>query len=199
MKKINISIVLGLVFAIALSFARFDAACQNIRDNVFRLHIKANSNSTDDQNLKLMIRDAILLEKGEAFGQCENLNSAIEYAENNIEQFRNITLTVINEQGYDYDVKVSVGNSYFDNREYDDFTLPAGNYQALNITIGNGRGHNWWCVMFPAVCIGASGELSDSVSKEGTEIAEHSEKYVIKFKTVEIYEDIKNFFAKSKK
>ena len=199
MKRINIAIIFGLVFAITLSFARFDALCQDIRDNVFRLHIKANSDSSDDQRLKLMIRDAILEEEGDSFGSQENPNEAIKYATDNIDTFEHIAHKVITQNGYDYSVKVTVGQSYFENREYDDFTLPAGEYEALNITIGEGQGKNWWCVMFPAVCVGASGELRDSVCEDSDEIAKNPQKYKIKFKTVEIYEDLKKIFIKSKK
>ena len=196
MKKINIAISLALIFTVCLSFARVDALCQDIRDNVFRLHIRANSNTEADQNLKLEVRDAILKAEGENFGMCEDLNSAISYAEENIEKFEEIAKNVIKSRGYDYDVYISVGDSYFENREYENFTLPAGVYKSLNINIGSGEGKNWWCVMFPAVCIGASSDLSTSVCRESNQLAYSQDKYIVKFKTVEIYEDIKNFFKK---
>lgn len=194
MKKLNAAMALALVFTVCISFARVDALCQDIRDNVFRLHIRANSDTEADQNLKLLIRDAILKTEGENFGRQDNLREAISYAENNIENFEKIALQVIREQGFDYDVDISVGDSYFENREYDDFTLPAGVYKSLNINIGSGKGKNWWCVMFPAVCIGASANLSDSVCDDSSKLAYGKDKYIVKFKTVEIYEDIKNFF-----
>lgn len=194
MKKLNVAISLALVFTVCISFARVDALCQDIRDNVFRLHIRANSDTEADQNLKLLIRDAILKAEGDNFGRQDNLREAISYAENNIENFEKIALQVIREQGFDYDVDISVGDSYFENREYDDFTLPAGVYKSLNINIGSGEGKNWWCVMFPAVCIGASANLSDSVCDDSSKLAYGKDKYIVKFKTVEIYEDIKNFF-----
>ena len=194
MKKLNAAMALALVFTVCISFARVDALCQDIRDNVFRLHIRANSDTKADQNLKLLIRDAILKTEGENFGRQDNLREAISYAENNIENFEKIALQVIKEQGFDYDVDISVGDSYFENREYDDFTLPAGVYKSLNINIGSGEGKNWWCVMFPAVCIGASANLSDSVCDDSSKLAYGKDKYIVKFKTVEIYEDIKNFF-----
>ena len=88
MKKFNIALCLALVFTITMSFARFDALCQNVRDNVFRLHIRANSDSEDDQALKLKVRDAILNAEGECFKECVNLDEAINYAQNNIEEFK---------------------------------------------------------------------------------------------------------------
>lgn len=199
MKIINVSVCLGLVIAVLLSFARFDALCEDLRENVFRLHIKAASDSAEDQMLKLKVRDALLEYKGEEFTSCSDVNEAISLAEENSDEYKRIAEAVIKENGFDYSVQVNVGVSFFENREYDDFTLPAGSYEALNIIIGKGEGKNWWCVMFPAVCIGASGELSDSVNVESAEVAENSNKYKIRFKTVEIYEDLKKFFIKSKK
>ncbi|MBE6728722.1 MAG: stage II sporulation protein R [Ruminococcaceae bacterium] len=199
MNKFRTAIIFSLIFSVCLSFARFDALCQDVRDNVFRLHIRANSNSEFDQALKLKVRDAILLFEGEHFGECENLDSAIEYAENNIENFKNIAQNIIKEQGYDYEVTVSVGDSYFENREYEDFTLPAGVYKSLNIDIGSGEGKNWWCVMFPAVCVGSAADIEDALNSSSAEIVTNSRKYTVKFKSVEVYEDIKKIFSKNKK
>lgn len=198
MKKFNIALCLALVFTITMSFARFDALCQNVRDNVFRLHIRANSDSEDDQELKLKVRDAILNAEGECFKECVNLDEAINYAQNNIEEFKKIAEEVIKSNGYDYSVQISVGESYFENREYDDFTLPAGVYQSLNIIIGKGAGKNWWCVMFPSVCLGASSDLEAALNEDSTNIVREKDKYVIKFKSVEIYEDLKNYFKRQK-
>lgn len=199
MKVFNISICFGLIIAITLSFARFDALCEDLRENVFRLHIVAASDSEKDQALKLKVRDELLKVKGEKFTNCKNIDDAIEFAQQNTDEFTKIAQRVIRENGFDYPVKVNIGTSYFENREYDDFTLPAGNYQALNIIIGEGAGKNWWCVMFPAVCVGAAGQLNDSVTDQSAAVAENSGKYRFRFKTVEIYEDLKNLFIKKKK
>lgn len=199
MKVVNVSVCFGLIFAIMLSLARFDALCQDMRDNVFRLHIIAASDSAEDQALKLKVRDAILESHGQVFTDCKDIDDAISVANDNTAEFLEIAKTVIEENGFDYNVTAQVDVSYFENREYDDFTLPAGNYEALNIIIGEGKGKNWWCVMFPAVCIGAAGELNDSVSNESAYVAEHRDKYEIRFKTVEIYEDLKKIFTKKKK
>ncbi len=196
MKRFNVALSFALIFSVCISFARVDALCQDIRDNVFRLHIRANSDTETDQKLKLSVRDAILSAEGENFGRCEDLNEAINYAENNIEKFEQIALSVIKEQGFDYGVQISVCDSYFENREYDDFTLPAGVYKSLNINIGSGQGKNWWCVMFPAVCIGASANLGETLSDDSTRLVYGKDRYIVRFKTVEIYEDIKNYFKK---
>ena len=96
--------------------------------------------------------------------------------------------------GVGYGAAAEIGNSYFETREYDTFTLPAGNYRSLIIRLGKAEGKNWWCVVFPAVCIPAAApgaELSDSTSEASAEIAEHPQKYIMRFKAVEIFEDFK--------
>lgn len=196
MKTFNLSVCFGLILAVTLSFARFDALCEDMRDNVFRLHIIAASDSAEDQALKLKVRDEILKDYGDLFLNCQDAEEAVTLSENSLEGFLKTAETVIKNNGYDYKVSAYIGQSYFENREYESFTLPAGNYNALNLIIGEGNGKNWWCVMFPAVCIGAAGELNDSVSCDSAYVAENSEKFKIRFKTVEIYEDLKKIFIK---
>ena len=107
---------------------------------------------------------------------------------------------VIESNGYTYPVSVSLEETYFTTRSYDDFTLPAGNYQALRVVIGEGKGHNWWCVMFPPLCISAASEneaqLSDILNSEQLELVEGND-YEIKFKCVEIYEELKKYLSEN--
>ncbi len=198
MKILKISILFGLIITVLLSMARFDALCSDLRENVFRLHIRAASDSESDQQLKLKVRDAILVEFGDDFANCNNKLDAVEFANNNLASFEKVATKTIQKNGYNYNVSVSIGESYFENREYDTFTLPAGTYEAVNIVIDEGKGKNWWCVMFPAVCIGASGSLDQAVGDESVNIAENSCEFKIRFKTVEIYEDFKNLLKKRK-
>ncbi len=195
MKTFNLSVTFGLIIAVLLSFARFDALCDDLRDNVFRLHIKAASDSAEDQQLKMMVRDEILKVSEQYFENCSSKESAVEYAKQNIEFFKETAQRVIAENGYDYDVTVKIGDCYFENREYENFTLPAGTYQALNITIGEGKGKNWWCVMFPAVCIGASRKLDDAVSHDSARVAENPKSFKISFKAAEIYQFFKKLLG----
>ena len=195
-KHIELSFLFGLIFSILLSFARFDAACSEVRENVVRLHIIANSDSPDDQALKLKVRDKILSFNENIFLNTENYDEALIICENNLSVFEEIANSVIAENGFSYTAKASVGDTYFETREYDTFTLPAGTYKSVNIKLGKAEGKNWWCVVFPAVCIpsAADKDLSKSVSSDGVEITSNPEKYVMKFKAVEIYEDIKRLF-----
>lgn len=195
-KNIELSILFGLIFAILLSFTKFDAVCSGVRENVVRLHIIANSNSKADQELKLKIRDEILKINSGIFENTENYNDALLLCEENLSLFEKTANKVIKENGFNYTAKASIGDTYFETREYDTFTLPAGTYKSLNIKLGSAEGKNWWCVVFPAVCIPAATDtdLSKSVNKDGVKITSNPQRYVMRFKAIEIYEDIKSFF-----
>lgn len=196
-KALRFSLLFGLVCSVFISMAQFNAACDQLRSNVLRLHIIANSDSDEDQALKLKIRDEILKNSGGIFENADNVESAITLAEGSLKEFEEIANRVAAENGFGYKARAKLGDSYFETREYEDFTLPAGNYQSLIITLGEGGGKNWWCVIYPEVCIPAAAQnasLSDSVADEGVRIAEEPQRYVMRFKTVEIYENIKKFF-----
>lgn len=193
-KILNISLVVALVFSVLLSMVDFDARCEDLRDNVFRLHIIANSDSLEDQSLKLKVRDALLRESEGVFSGADTLEDAIILASTNVDIIESVAKKTLKENGCDYPVRVSVEKSFFDTRVYDDFSLPAGVYDALRIEIGEAVGKNWWCVIFPNICVGAAGELSDTASIGAVNIATNSENFVIKFKIVELYETVKNKF-----
>ncbi len=194
-KNIELGVLIGFIFAVVLSFAGFDSACDNLRSSVLRLHIIANSDSDADQSVKLIVRDEIL-KSTDVFDNCSDLNSALKEAKSNVDDFKKTAERVLEENGFDYNVNVRVGDSDFGTRDYDGFSLPAGTYKSLIITLGEGKGHNWWCVLFPAVCVPAASNdrLDKSASQRSTEIAEHKNKYIMDFKIVEWYENIKSKF-----
>lgn len=194
-KALALSLMFGLISAIFLSVASFDTACEDLRSNILRLHIIANSDSTEDQSLKLKIRDGILSKSDEFLCGAESYDTAIINANASIEQIEAIANGIIKEEGFAYSASARIGDSYFETREYEDFTLPAGVYKSLIIDLGKGEGKNWWCVIFPEICLPAASDaaLTDSVSDSSAHIATHSERYIMKFKAVEIYENIKNF------
>lgn len=198
-KNIEIGVLFGLICAVVLSFARFEARCDELRQNVLRLHIIANSDSDTDQNLKLAVRDEILKNSVDIFKECDDVDSACVAAMAQTQTLQSIANGVIKQNGFDYNAEVSVGDSYFDTREYDDFTLPAGTYKSLIVKLGKAEGKNWWCVVFPCVCVpnAAYASLSDSVSQTAADTAENPQKYVVRFKTAEIYEEIKKIFSKN--
>ena len=194
-KNIELGLLFGLIAAILLSMARFDASCEELRQNVLRLHIIANSDSEADQAVKLAVRNAILEQGNELFTDEIQLEEALDIAERNTTLFCETAQKVLKENGFEYSAQVSVGKSYFENREYDDFTLPAGEYESLIIKLGEAKGKNWWCVVFPSVCIPAAADsvLSDCAGEQSVRIAENAPKYVIRFKAVEIYENLRQF------
>ena len=194
----ELSLLCGLLCSVFLSAAHFGAACDDLRSNVLRLHIIANSNSAEDQAVKLKVRDNILAQAADIFDGKASLKEAEASAAKNIERLNETAVKTLRENGFNYGAAAEIGNSYFETREYEDFTLPAGNYRSLIIRLGNGEGKNWWCVVFPAVCVPAAGDarLSDSTAEVSADIAEHPNKYVMKFKAVEIYEDLKRLLSR---
>jgi stage II sporulation protein R len=198
MRILKISIAFGLIISVFMSMARFDALCCDLRENILRLHIRAASDSAEDQSLKLKVRDALLKEYGDDFNLCESKTEALKFANENVNGFIAVARQTIINNGFDYNVSVNIGENYFENREYDTFTLPAGTYESINVIIDEGKGQNWWCVMFPAVCIGASSKLNDAVVDDSADVAENYSEYKIRFKTVEIYEDFKKILKNRK-
>ncbi len=198
-KKIEIGVAFGLACAVVLSFARFEARCDELRKGVLRLHIIANSDSAADQNLKLSIRDEILKHSTDIFKECKNVDDAIGTASTKLTEICDISNDIIKQNGLDYSADATVEAAYFDTRVYENFTLPAGEYQSLIVRLGEAKGKNWWCVVFPCVCVPTArgAALSDSVSDAAAETAEKAHNYKIKFKSAEIYEEIKKIFSKN--
>ena len=191
MKKTNIFLSLFMVFLIVFGITSpIINSCESISNKIFRLHIMANSDSSEDQALKLKVRDCILAKTANIFNG-KTIDDNIKIAENNIDYITNICNNCIKNEGYDYSVNVNIVKEFFETRVYDDFTLPAGIYNSLKIEIGEANGHNWWCIVFPAVCISAcSQSMNDYLTQEEMQIIESG--YTPKFKVIEIYEKIKN-------
>lgn len=203
LKYIEKALLIGFVIAILFSFTSFTAfaaQCEQIPNEVFRLHVLANSDSEEDQALKLKVRDRLLDETGELFSECITKEEAMSTAKANLAYLEQVAQDEIYKQGYTYGVTVEVENIFFNNRQYDDITMPAGNYDALRVLIGEGAGQNWWCVLFPAMCLPAAEkregmpELDDVLTDEQMSAVEGNQ-YEVKFKTVEIYESIKSWFG----
>jgi stage II sporulation protein R len=190
------SICLALVFTILVSFTGFTARCENIPNHVLRLHILANSDSNADQALKLKVRDRILQESAGMLDGVKSREDAEKVVSQNLEKIRAIAQQEVYHQSYRYPVKAELTNMYFPTRQYGNVTLPAGMYNALRITIGSGSGHNWWCVIFPALCLPAAeapSKISDVLDQNETEMVCNEDQYVVKFKVVELYEQFRNW------
>lgn len=208
MKKNLYSILFVLflffIYIILCANSYTNAVSSNISSSVFRLHVIANSNSDEDQNLKYMVRDNIL-EYMNTLLDNKNISSRDEILKiisNNLDEFEYIAQNTIYENGYDYDVKIEIGNFPFPTKNYGDISLPSGCYDALRIKIGQAQGQNWWCVMFPPLCfIDVSSGIVPEESKNTLEnnlseeeyklISEDSPEIEVKFKLVEIFEELK--------
>lgn len=194
-KTLKIFVPLFLVFVFMFSYiAPFIETSENISDQVFRLHILANSDSAEDQQIKLKVRDEILKKGETVFASSNSLEETIELCKNNIALFQQTAEQCLKDNGSDYEVKVYVDKEYFNTREYDEITLPSGIYNALKIEIGQGKGHNWWCVMFPAICLSSvtDDELNKYLSEDEQKLVNSDSKYEVRFKIVEIYEKVKS-------
>lgn len=178
MRGIESILMLGLVFSLLTSnINRTVTAGNEIRSETLRLHIIANSDSEEDQALKLKVRDAVLEATENLFADVSGKTEALAAAEYSSDEIKSIAENVIESEGFDYEVQVELTEMWFETRTYEDFTLPAGEYDAVRIIIGAGEGENWWCVMYPALCIpGAEaaeefyGENSAFITGSGVEI-----------------------------
>ncbi len=197
-KKIKISVTVGIVVAILSSICSFAKTSEEIRSDVLRLHVIANSDTSVDQNLKLRLRDYILQEGKDIFNGSINVENAVEKIEPVLPELEKSAKAFMNQAGFDYDVKISLSNEYFTTRTYETVTLPAGKYLALRVVIGSGEGHNWWCVMFPPMCVPAADkkdEIENVFSEKEIKLVESKPKYEPRFKVVEIYEQLKEIIS----
>lgn len=200
MKKIKYILIL-LILLIAFIFISISSYAhtisQDLSNNFFRLHIIANSDSTEDQNLKLKIRDNIIDYMNTLSYDGLSKESAIELTQTNLLEFQKIAESTISNSGYNYPVKLSIGNFYFPTKYYGNISLPAGYYDALKIEVGNASGQNWWCSLFPPLCFVdiSSGVIDDTTEndlknslsdEEFAIITGDSENIKLKFKIVEM-------------
>lgn len=199
LKKTELCVLIALCLSIALSCFDFSVKCSDIRERVFRLHILANSDSKSDQKLKLKVRDRLLIEGLDIFGESKNLQETIKLANENLNRFCAVATDELQKNGCDYKVFAEVSPCYFNTRTYENdlqsATLPAGVYTALQIKIGRAKGKNWWCVMYPSLCISSSAQkVEDVLPNDETKIVENKDKYIVKFKVVEWFEKLKSLF-----
>lgn len=197
MKLFIKSACIAFVLAVVYSLIPFQANCSDISNEVFRLHIMANSDSEQDQNLKLLVRDMVLEYTQNLFENASSKQEAESLIADNLTAINNTAADVISQNGYDYNVKSQIVKMHFSTRYYDDYTLPSGTYDALRITIGSGNGHNWWCVMYPSICI-SSAEEGEKKARDVLDSNEYdiikNEKYEYKFFVVELFENLCNCF-----
>lgn len=195
MKIFEKSLGIGLLLTFIFSFTGFVNNCDNLSSKVLRLHILANSDSKADQELKIKVRDKIIEKSGDFLNGATDKVSAQNLTAENLENIKKIALEEVKEQGYYYPISVEITDMYFPTRKYGNTTFPAGHYDALRVLIGEGKGQNWWCVIFPQMCLGSAKKIAttDTILNDSEkDIINSGEKYKIKFKMVEYFYAIKN-------
>lgn len=208
-KKLKYSLILLFLFALYTGICAYSYACtvsSGIEDSVFRLHVLANSDSEEDQNLKYMVRDKLIEYMNTLCKDVSSKEKAIEIAKEHEADFKNIAVQTILDNGYPYDVTVEIGNFEFPTKTYGDIAFPSGYYDALRVKIGNASGKNWWCVMFPPLCfVNVSSGIVPDESKDLIKDELSTEEYSIisgdsteikfKFKILEWFQNTKDILT----
>lgn len=200
LRRWEAALLMGLAFTL-LAGVWLDGQQAALSDKVIRLHVIANSDTDSDQALKLKVRDRILEESAQLFTSARSVNDAAEALTAALPRLTQAGEATVRAEGYDYPVTVSLeDNVWFPTKQYTDFALPQGSYTALRVVIGEGAGHNWWCVVFPPLCLGSVTETVEDASALGTLsqddvalITGEDEGYIVKFKAIELWEDFKGW------
>ncbi len=189
-----------VLLAATLMLALFPTDAEaEIYEDTIRLHILANSDSGEDQALKIAVRDRLLTEYGEILKASDSIAEAEATASVLLPSIERDAKRWITEMGYSYSVRATLTQEWYETREYEDFSLPAGYYTSLRVIIGEGEGKNWWCVMYPPLCMDIATEEAPAddglidYSKEELWLIK-SDTYNVKFK---ILEDLSRVFAKN--
>ena len=190
----HVALAAGLVLSIAVSgwLGPFSAACASLRQDTLRLHVQANSNSEEDQALKLLVRDAVLKTAQTLFAGLPDQQAALETARAHLQDFQRAAERVVREEGSNQTVRVYVTNMYFPTTAYEAFTLPAGRYDALRVELGEHAGRNWFCVLYPALCL-PTAQPAEYPEAAQQEILENSQGYEVRFAALEAVERLEEW------
>lgn len=170
-------------------------------EKVVRLHVLANSDSQYDQNRKLLVKDAVFVRTEEILRSAADQKDAERLLEANLPSLERLAEEKLRESGNAERVSINLVSERFNTRYYDGFTLPAGEYRSLQVVIGDGKGQNWWCVVFPPLCSAGSTELAAAAEQAGFSdeeirlIREGEKSYEIRFRTLELWNQLMQFFA----
>ena len=188
------SLLLSFVLIIAILLALPLSGEEKVYDSIVRLHVLPESDSAADQNLKILVRDALLLNYGEALGALESTAEAEAYLEEKRPEIEAFVNTFLEENGEEAKATVALTEEYFETRAYGELTLPAGYYTSLTVTLGKGEGQNWWCVLYPALCTEAAMGERVKIAKEELSSPEYrlvtDNGYLVKFRSLELLEGI---------
>lgn len=189
------ALVCGFVLAALCSFFPFAAACGQLPRDVVRLHVVANSNGAEDQAVKLLVRDAVLEEAARWYQGAGSMEEASSQLCTHLQSIAGAARQVLGEQGVGYSATVQMTEMYFPTRDYGDFRLPAGRYRTLRVTLGEGAGKNWWCVVFPSLCLPAATQEEALLTlPEGErQVVEGGRDVQVKLKAVELWESLREW------
>ncbi len=203
-KRFLILFFLLTLFVLISALSYVTAVSNDIADSVFRLHVIANSDSSEDQALKLKVRDNLLSYMNTLTKNCSSKEDAINLAKEHQEDFYKIAKQTITENGFSYPVTVEIGTCDFPTKTYGDISLPAGSYDALRVKIGDAKGKNWWCVMFPPLCFvdvtsgvvpnESKEQMKDNLSDEEYELisdTNYNNEIHFKFKLIEFFQNLR--------
>ncbi len=186
------AISLLCAFAVCLgSTSVYAQTCSQVREDVLRLHVIANSDSEEDQNIKLLVRDRLLEVGADCFANAASRQQAADAVQQASDLLTTAANEVLKAHGMDYTASITVKEEYFETRTYDGVTLPAGVYLAVCAVLGEGQGKNWWCVMFPPLCLPAVTATESEYAlfdDKNTAVIQAEDGYVIRFKIVELIE-----------
>lgn len=197
-------VIVTLILSINIGIYSYaNSVSKDLENNIFRLHILANSDSIKDQQVKYEVRDSLLKYMQEISKGCKAKKEAMEKAKENKEQFEKITNDILQKNGCNYTAQIEICKDEFPKKNYGDIELPKGKYDALEVKLGNAEGHNWWCVMYPSLCFvdtktGIVPEESKDLLRENLSeedyalITKQNQGYEFKFKVVEIFKDLIN-------
>ena len=195
MRRLFNILIPALVLTVMISVLPFYNSCQELYDDVLRIHILANSDSAADQSLKLAVRDRVVSECSAWYDDCVGKESAMEATAAHLSDIESAARDELLSRGFDYSVRAELGEAYFNTRYYDDFTMPAGRYDALRLYIGEGEGGNWWCVLYPALCVGsACGDIPEDSFSDGEYRVVTSDRTEFRFWIVEWFEGLLDLF-----
>ncbi len=176
----------------------FEHRCAGIRESVVRLHVLANSDSVADQTLKLKVRDTVTQAGAGLLDGVTNRTQALTCLQQALPSLQQAAQQCVWDNGYSYPVSVGLSEEYFSTRTYETGTFPAGRYQTVRINIGEAEGKNWWCVMYPPLCVPAATEhtvLSDVLTHEQCQVVEQAPRYAVRFKVVEWFNALVEFLT----
>lgn len=188
----------GLILCLCLSLCGFEGRCDDLRGRVLRLHILANSDSEADQALKLKVRDAVVAASAGWLDGVECAEDAERVLDERLPELTEVARRTVRQAGYDYPVEAQRCEMYFTTRQYGAVTLPAGRYQAVRLLIGEGAGHNWWCVLFPPLCVSAATDAAttaDVLTREEEAIVTEPQRYAVRLKIVEWWEALTDWLG----